>query len=738
MNPVAEKAETARTHRSQQEALITCFILINRLRILPMNALDRTLEKIRNIGIIAHIDAGKTTTTERMLYYADITHKMGGVDEGTTVTDFDEEEADRGITIYGAAVSFDWKDYHINLIDTPGHVDFTAEVERALRVLDGAVCVFSAREGVEAQSETVWKQANKYDVPRICFINKMDREGADFFATLQQMEEILHANPLPVEIPLGSGPSHVENPFRGVIDLIEMQVVTFDPESLGKKFSNQPIPAEAEEMAQQWRQKLLDELSNHNDELMMLAMEEEPIPPELIRKTLRDACLASQVRPVLCGSALHNIGVQPLMDAVGEYLPSPLERPPVEGFVPEKKSKKRGTQPTEAKREVRKPDPDEPFCGLVFKVLADKHGDLCFVRIYSGTVKANSRVLNSRLNEKENCSQIWHVQADSKQQIPEATVGDIVGVIGLRESVTGDTICDVKAPIALESITFPETVISMAIEPESSNDRKKLGEILELLKRQDPTFNARPNEETGQTLISGMGELHLEIIKNRLKRDFNLNVKVHKPRVSYRETIEQDVEVVGLCDRQVGDKRLYATVTLKLERLGDDDENLALANTLGENVPEHYQEVIMEELEGRLHGSGITGNPLSKLRLTAVSAEISEEETTETAVRLAVAHGFEEALQRAGTIVLEPLMRVEVSVPDEFLGNVSGDLLRRRAHLGATSQRGPNQVVTAEVPLEEMFGYSSDVRSLTQGRAGWSMEPARYAEAPAEVKERFF
>ncbi|HEV3005462.1 MAG TPA: GTP-binding protein, partial [Pirellulales bacterium] len=460
--------------------------------------LPSDLTRIRNIGIIAHIDAGKTTVTERMLYYAGATHRMGDVDKGTTETDFDPEEQERGITIYSACVTFHWKDAVVNLIDTPGHVDFTAEVERSLRVLDGGVVVFSAREGVEAQSETVWRQADRYRVPRVAFINKMDREGADFYGTLDEIRERLESNPVAVQIPVGVGPPHLPGAFRGVIDLVSMKLLTFTPESQGKDVVEQEIPGDLADEAKLWRDQMLEKLYDYSNELMELALAEAAVPDHLVRKVLRDATLHRLIVPVLCGSALDHIGVQPLLDAVALYLPSPADRPAVEGTDPKQPGKKL----------LRKPSAAEPFCGLVFKIQAEKHGDLSYVRVYSGELKANSRVLNPGKERKENVSQLWHVQASRKEQVERVEVGDIVGIIGLRASVTGDTICDAKAPILLESIQFPETVISMAIEPESSAERKKLADVLEMLKRQDPTFRASTSEETGQTLISGMGELH--------------------------------------------------------------------------------------------------------------------------------------------------------------------------------------------------------------------------------------
>ncbi|NCX98982.1 MAG: GTP-binding protein, partial [Planctomycetia bacterium] len=501
------------------------------------------LDRIRNIGIVAHIDAGKTTLTERMLFYSKASHRLGEVDQGTTVTDFDPEEQERGITIYSAAVSFRWADVTVNLIDTPGHVDFTAEVERSLRVLDGAVVVFSAREGVEAQSETVWRQADKYGVPRLALVNKLDREGADFFGTIKQIEQRLGAKPLVLQVPVGMGPPHVKDPFRGLVDLVTMELLIFPPKdealaagSGGGQVTRGPIPPEVADLAAEWREQLVSTLFDFSDEVAELALTEAPLPPELLRKVIRQATIARLVVPVFGGSALDCIGVQPVLDGVAAYLPSPADVPPVDGLDPAAKT------PTTISRPA---DPKAPFCGLVFKILAEKHGDLAFLRVYSGTLKAGSRAWNPLKQKKENIAQLWHVQADRREQVPEARAGDIVGVIGPRASVTGDTLCDAAEPIVLETITFPETVISMAIEPETSLERKKLSEALEMMKRQDPTFRALESEETGQTLISGMGELHLEVIRHRLERDFKLKCRVHKPRVSYKETLERAATAVG-------------------------------------------------------------------------------------------------------------------------------------------------------------------------------------------------
>ncbi len=706
------------------------------------------LTKLRNIGIIAHIDAGKTTVTERMLYVSGSKHRAGEVDRGTTTTDDDAEEAERGITIYSACVAFSWNDVQINLIDTPGHVDFTAEVERSLRVLDGAVIVFSAREGVEAQSETVWRQANKYKVARIAFINKLDREGADFEAVLNDIRERLDAKPLALQIPVGLGPAHVDDPFRGIIDLIDEKMLTFPAGKEGREVVTAPIPEELADNASLWREELIGVLSNYSDELMELALVEEPIPSKLIRKVLRDATVHQQIQPVLCGSALHGVGVQPLLDGVVDYLPNPLEKPPVEGVEPagkgKKKSGKRKGESGEAGGEsgeglmvTRKPDPKEPFCGLVFKILPYKTGDLSWVRIYSGTLKGNSRVLNPGKDKKENVAQLWQIHASKKdEQLESAQAGDIVGIIGLRDSVTGDTLCDTRAPIILESIDFPETVISMAIEPESTADKKKLADALDMLRKQDPTFTASENEETGQTLIGGMGELHLEVIQHRLERDFKLNVKVHNPRVSYRETIKNKVEVAGECNRLINGVQHTAKVKVSVEPFDTRGGGVMIGNALDHGLPPEMLAIVLEELETAGQG-GVLGFPLMRIKVRLLSGEMHETDSSEIAFRTASFLALDKALRAAGTVLLEPIMELEISTPDAHVGDLVGDLQQRRAIIHQTQTRGNLTVLHAEAPLAELFGYSSAMRSLSQGRASCSMTPSTYSAAPDEVLKKF-
>ena len=684
------------------------------------------IERIRNIGIIAHIDAGKTTTTERILFYAGETHRMGNVDDGTTVTDFDPEEAKRGITIYSAAISCKWQDHTINIIDTPGHVDFTAEVERSLRVLDGGVVVFSAVEGVEAQSETVWRQADKYHVPRICFINKMDRIGAGFERVFSQLSDRLHANPVAVSIPLGEGP--VTNPqgFRGILDLIQMKALYFNSAPQGTTIDVQSIPEEELMRAEEWHRRLIDAIALLDDEAFSIYDSTGDLPAEQIIRVLRKAVISNQLQPVLCGSSLDYIGVQPILDAVVRYLPSPLDIPPVEGRNPNPKKAE--------KSESRTPSEKEPFCGLVFKIHVDEHSELYFVRIYSGVLKNRSRVLNPRTGSKELISQLWRMQADSREKLEEATAGDIVGVIGPKDAVTGDTLCDALHGILLESIRFPETVISMAIEPDSSADRKKLEETLKVMSKQDPTFSAKISEETGQTIVSGMGELHLEIISKRMERDFHIKMRSHKPRVTYRETIASKVELEGRFDRQNAGVRQFASVRISLEPV-PEEPGISILYKMKPNVlPPELALIFEQALRDELKGGGLVGYQLINTKAVALDAEYHEGETTETAIRAAVADAVRQALQKVGTVCLEPIMKLEVVTPSDFVGNISADLNSRRAMIVNTELRGHLVVMIAEAPLSRMFGYSTDVRSLSQGRATFTMEPLRYDVAPPNTE----
>jgi elongation factor G len=682
------------------------------------------ISKIRNIGIIAHIDAGKTTTTERILYYTGAQHNSGNVDDGTTATDFDPEEQQRGITIYSAAVTCFWQDATINIIDTPGHVDFTAEVERSLRVLDGSVVIFSAREGVEAQSETVWRQSNKYNVPRICFINKMDRVGADFSRVFNQIKTRLSANPLAIQLPIGAGSPPSSDSFEGVIDLISQKALYFDSANRGKAIDVRDIPEVYRDQAATARRQILEFAAMQDEQALMTYMETDDLPVNQIQGLLRKATIEGQVQLVMCGASLNFVGVQPILDAVVAYLPSPLDRPPVQGKNP---SPKKADQ-----IEIRKAADSEPFCGLVFKIVADQHGELCFIRVYSGMLNSRSRMLNPRTGKKELVSQLWNIQASHRDKVDEVGAGSIVGVVGPKEVVTGDTLCEANHPIALESIVFPDTVISMIVEPDSSAERKKLSDTLKLLGKQDPTFRMK-EEENGQTTISGMGELHLEVIRHRMERDFGLKVRVHKPRVSYRETIQSSTEAEGTFHRQNAGVTQSARVKVRVEPY-QGDEPLKVENKLKPNVlPKELMVALEQAIRDEANGCGQLGCPLSQVKFTILDADYSQIDTTEVALQAAAVDAVRKGLQLAGVVLLEPIMRLEVATPEEFLGNIQADLLSRKASILTTERLEELHVIEAEVPLARMFGYSTQVRSLSQGRASYSMEPLKYQAAPQEV-----
>jgi elongation factor G len=689
------------------------------------------LAKLRNIGIIAHIDAGKTTTTERILYYTGEIHRMGDVDKGNTTTDYLPEERERGITIVAAAITCTWKDVTINIIDTPGHVDFTAEVERSLRVLDGAIVVFSAVEGVEAQSETVWRQAAKYHVPRLCFINKMDRIGADFPRVYAEITERLESHPIPLQIPIGAGPEGTMGEFQGLIDLIAMRALFFQAADLGSTFEEREIPDDMRPEAEAWREKMLNSLSDFDDqfaETYMSHLEGGELTEEQIVAALRRATLTGRAQPVFCGSSFKYVGVQRLLDAVAAYLPSPLDKPPIVGHHP-----KKGTEL------VREAEPSAPFCGLVFKITNDAHGDLSFVRIYSGVLKSGTRVYNPGKDKKEICSRLYHIRADDREKVEEATAGDIVGVVGLKDSVTGDTLCDASHPILLEKIEFPETVISMSIEPVSSADKGKLSDTLAALAREDPTFTYKVNEETGQTLISGMGELHLEILKNRMIRDFNLKVHVGRPRVSYRETIKRGVKrIQGTCIRQTGGSGLFAKVTIDLEPeiQPKGAPVIRFVNALkGGVIPNEFIAPIEAGIREEAKSGGRTGFPLVDLKVTLVDGQSHDVDSNDLAFRFAASDALNKAVHEAGSVLLEPIMKLEVVTPEDYFGSITADLSQRRAEITHTFERGKLRVIEARAPLEKMFGYSTAVRSQSQGRASYSMEPLEYAPAPESMLE---
>ena len=684
-------------------------------------ALD--LSTVRNIGIAAHIDAGKTTTTERILFYTRRTHRMGEVDDGTTTTDFDEQEQKRGITIYSAAVSCPWRGCTINLIDTPGHVDFTAEVERSLRVLDGMVAIFDAREGVEAQSETVWRQADKYQVARICFINKMDRTGADFEHSTASIRERLSIPPLVLQLPIGAGDG-----FQGLIDLVEMRAVYYDPAQSGSTFELRDIPSELLDAAKHARHQLLETVSEFSEPLMDKYLSDVRVAPDEIRKAIRTATLKRALCPVLCGSSLRFVGVQRMLDAVCDFLPSPLDVPPIPG--------------SDAKRpevEVRVTcDPAGPLAALVFKIVAEKPVDLYYLRIYSGTLKPNVRLTNTVTGGKENISRIYRMFAKRRDQLDEAVAGDIVAVLGPKSALTGHTLCDQRRPVVLEPIQFPETVISVSVEPRSSKDRDKLTEALTALTRQDPTLTVTTNAETNQTLISGMGELHLDIVAQRLRDDMNVDVIVGKPRVSYRETVGGVGEGEGRFSRQIGGRTHFALVRLRIEPRphGAGRANFEFVNRVPSQTvrPEYVRAAELGIAEAAQSGV-LGGYSVIDWKATLWDGAQSDTDSSEIAFENAARLAFYEAMKAAGPVLLQPIMAVEVVTADDYFGVIMSDLNARKAVVRETALRGSNRVISAEVPLTQMFGYVTKLRSLSQGRATATMAPSHYAPvSPAEMK----
>jgi elongation factor G len=707
--------------------------------------MSRDLTKIRNIGIAAHIDAGKTTVSERILYYTGKIHKMGEVHEGTAVMDFDEEEQKRGITINSAATTCPWirngENYTINLIDTPGHVDFTAEVERSLRVLDGAVAVFDGKEGVEAQSETVWRQATKYNVPRVCFINKMDKMGADFDFSFNSILERLGAPAVAVQIPIGQSST-----FQGMIDLIRGVAIYYnlkDDKDKGKTQVEKPVPEEEKERYLKWRHQLIEKVAETDDKLMEKYLNEQEPTEDELRAGIRAATISFKMHPVFCGSALKYVGVQRLIDGVIDYLPSPMDTPPVIGHDvkdPEKTIE-------------RHSNPDEPFCGLAFKIVSDQHGDLTYVRVYSGRLEKGSRVLNSNRNKRENVSRMFQMHADDRNPIDVAEAGDIVACIGIKDALTGDTLCDQDHPIILERPTFPDPVISMSIEPKTAADKQKLGEALTTLRREDPTFHANYDEETGQTIIAGMGELHLEILRNRLTRDHKVDVLVGKPKVAYKETISGTaLHIRGKHVKQSGGRGQFGDCTLNIEPfngLGPDGklldaetlkdlgwkDNFAFENKVfGGSIPKEYIPSI--EYGCRMAAkTGVLANyPLINVKVTLTDGSYHPVDSSQIAFELAGQLAFRDAVSKAKPTILEPIMKVVVTTPEEFVGNVTGDLNRRRGLIVNSEQRGNTRVVEAEVPLSEMFGYTTELRSMSTGRASSVMEPLKYAPVPSSVK----
>jgi elongation factor G len=677
------------------------------------------LDRVRNIGIMAHIDAGKTTTTERILYYTGITHKLGEVHEGAATMDWMAQEQERGITITSAATTAFWRDYRINIIDTPGHVDFTVEVERSLRVLDGAVAVFDSVAGVQPQSETVWRQADKYKVPRIAFINKMDRTGANFFAAVQSMRDRLGANPVPVQIPIGS-----EENFTGVVDLVEMQAVLYK-DDLGKEFDVVEIPAELVEQAQEYHHQLIDVISHFDDEVLAAYIEDESsVTPEMIRRAVRAGTLADEITPVLLGSAFKNKGVQLLLDAVVDYLPSPLDVPPVQG-----------TDPKSGSEEERPADPKAPFSALAFKVMSDPYvGKLTYFRVYSGTLKAGDRVLNTITGRTERIGRILQMHANHREEREEIMAGEIAAGVGLKSTTTGDTLAADSAPIVLESMTFPDPVISVAVEPKSKADQDKLSTGLTRLAEEDPTFRVETDEETGQTLISGMGELHLEIIVDRLKREFNVDANVGRPQVAYRETISKPAEKIqGKFVRQTGGSGQYGDVVINLHPQEPGAGYEFVDKIVGGKIPKEYIPAVDAGIQEAM-GSGIlAGYPVVDIQVELVDGSYHEVDSSERAFKIAGSMAFKEAMKRAKPQLLEPVMLVEVTTPEEYLGDVMGNLNSRRGRVEGMEPVGNAQVIRSIVPLAEMFGYATDIRSMSQGRATFHMEFDHYEEVPQSI-----
>jgi elongation factor G len=679
------------------------------------------IEKVRNIGIAAHIDAGKTTTTERILYYTGVSHKIGEVHEGAATMDWMEQEKERGITITSAATTCFWKDHQINIIDTPGHVDFTIEVERSMRVLDGAIAVFCAVGGVQPQSETVWRQANKYHVPRIAFVNKMDRIGADFYNVEKQIRERLKANPVPIQIPIGA-----EDNFKGVVDLVQMKALVWEDEAaLGSKYEVEEIPEELKEKAEEYREKLIEAIAETDEELMEKYFAGEELTVDEIKKAIKKATLDLEIVPMLCGTAFKNKGVQPLLDAVIDYLPAPTEVTWIKGIDPK----------TGEEISVN-PGDDEPFSGLAFKIMTDPFvGKLTFTRFYSGVIKAGSYVLNSTKNKKERVGRLLRMHANKREEVSEFYSGEIGAIVGLKYTLTGDTLCDESRPIILERMEFPDPVISVAVEPKTKADQEKMGIALGKLAAEDPSFRVHTDEETGQTIISGMGELHLEILVDRMKREFKVEAEVGAPQVSYRESIKKEVEQEYKYAKQSGGRGQFGHVFLKVKP-GEPDTGFVFHNEIkGGVVPREYIPAVEKGCEEAMQNGVLAGYPMEDVDVTLYDGSYHDVDSNEMAFKLAASMGFKEACRKADAAILEPMMKVEVEVPEEYMGDVIGDLNRRRGQVNNMGDRAGNKIVDAFVPLAEMFGYSTDLRSATQGRATYAMEFDHYEEVPRNVSE---
>ncbi len=684
-----------------------------------MAAREFPLERTRNIGIAAHIDAGKTTCTERILFYTGRTHKIGEVHDGAATMDWMVQEQERGITITSAATACTWHDTRINIIDTPGHVDFTVEVERSLRVLDGLVALFDSVAAVQPQSETVWRQANKYRVPRIIFVNKMDRMGADFFNAVDKIKERLGANATPVQVPIGA-----EDNFKGVVDLFSMKKVMYS-DDFGSTMAEEDVDGELKELALKWRQNLIENIAEQDEELLEMFFDGKELPIDRMKQALRKATIAGTVLPMLCGSAFKNKGVQPLLDAIVEYLPSPLEAKPILGI-----------DPKTDQEIVRKADDNEPFSALAFKIATDPYGNLTYFRVYSGTLDKGSYVYNARSGKKERIGRILRMHANHREDIDSIGAGDIAAAVGLTDTRTGDTLCDEKHPIILESITFPEPVIHQAIEPKTKADQDQLGKGLQRLAQEDPTFRMRTDEETQQTIIAGMGELHLEIILDRLRREFKVEANVGKPQVAYKEAITKTVEKQGKFVRQSGGKGQYGDVTLRVQPQEPGTGFIFDWKIVGGAVPKEYAKAVQEGVKEAAQSGVLAGYPVLDFKVEAIDGSYHDVDSSEMAFKIAASMGFKEANRAAGPILLEPIMKVEVTTPKDYMGAITGDLNRRRGMIQATEEApGGAQVITANVPLSEMFGYATDMRSATQGRATYTMEFSHYEKAPKSVEE---
>jgi elongation factor G len=684
------------------------------------------IERYRNIGISAHIDAGKTTTTERILFYTGVSHKIGEVHDGAATMDWMEQEQERGITITSAATTCFWKgmdqsypEHRINIIDTPGHVDFTIEVERSMRVLDGACMVYCAVGGVQPQSETVWRQANKYRVPRLAFVNKMDRSGANFFKVYEQMRTRLKANPVPIQVPIGA-----EDKFQGVVDLLKMKAIIWDEASQGMRFEYADIPADLVDTCREWREKMVEAAAEADEELMNKYLEEGELPEADIKRALRARTIAGEIVPMLCGSAFKNKGVQAMLDAVIDYLPSPVDIPPVKGEL------------EDGSEAERKASDDEPFAALAFKIMSDPYvGQLTFFRVYSGVVTSGDTIYNSVKGKKERIGRLLQMHANNREEIKEVRAGDIAAAVGLKEAITGDTLCAIDKPIILERMEFPEPVIHVAVEPKTKSDQEKMGLALNRLAQEDPSFRVRTDEESGQTIISGMGELHLEIIVDRMRREFNVEANVGAPQVAYREAIRKPVESEGKFVKQSGGKGQYGHVWLKLEP-NEPGKGYEFVDAIkGGTVPREYIPAVDKGVQEAMNNGVLAGFPVVDVKVTLFDGSYHEVDSSEQAFKMAAIMGFKDGMRKASPVLLEPMMAVEVETPEDYMGDVMGDLNRRRGIIQGMEDLPGGKAIRAEVPLAEMFGYSTDLRSMSQGRATYSMEFKHYAEAPKNVAE---